>query len=297
MNVICIGELMVEMTHMGDGVYRKTYSGDTFNTAYYMRCYAPHWHIDYGTSLGTSADDKGAIDFIQSHTIGTDTIDIHTSRTIGLLIFDTDNQGEKNYRYWRSDSAVKTYFDRVRDFSNYDIVYLSGITSAVTDNRNNLIESITTTKQNNKDVLVAYDFNHRRQLWSPSEGRDLAQKIMPLCDTMKISDEELPWLFGDDMTLQKLSAMAPHAEIIFTKGPHGSERWLGGVMTHSCPAVAVDTIVDLSAAGDSFIACYLWQRSVGGDVMLALQYASKVSSAVLGYRGSTAPQSQLPNFS
>lgn len=297
MKVISIGELMVEMIDTGNDIYKKTYAGDTFNVACYMRHYAPDdWHIDYGTALGKATDDNRALDFIGSYNIGTGAVTIHDSRNIGLFTLSNDASGEKQYGYWRSQSAAKTYFDRVHDFSSYDMVYFSGITSAITENRDNLVASLATTKANNSGVTIAYDFQHRRQLWSPQEGRDLAQKIMPHCDILKISDEELPWVFDDAMTMQKLSIMAPHAEVIFTKGGGGSERWQNGEQTHTCPAVPVDTIVDTSAAGDSFIACYLWMRGMGSDVMTALHHASQLSSTVLGHKGSIVPAEKMPKF-
>ena len=297
MKIISIGELMVEMINTNDDIYKKTYSGDTFNVACYMRHYAPEdWHIDYGTTLGQGTDDNRALDFMGSYGIGTAGVTRHDNRTIGLYTLSNDASGEKQYGYWRSQSAAKTYFDRVHDFSKYDMVYFSGITSAVTENRDNLVASLATTKRHNQDTIITYDFQHRRQLWSPEEGRALAEKIMPYCDILKISDEELPWVFDEDMTLATLSNMAPNAEIIFTKGGDGSERWQGGEKTHSCPAVPVDKILDTSAAGDSFIACYLWQRGIGADVMTALQCASKLASAVLGYKGSIVPPNQLPKL-
>ena len=297
MKIISIGELMVEMANIGGDTYKKTYAGDTFNVAYYMKAYAPeHWDISYGTALGTSMDDTGALDFIQSYGVHTDKIITHDTRTIGLFTLGNDASGEKQYGYWRSQSAAKTYFDRGHDFSDYQMIYFSGITAAITENHDNLITSISNAKQSDNAITVVYDFNHRRQLWSADDARIFAEKIIPLCDIIKISDEELVWIFGDTMTLEKLSTMAPTAEIIFTKGGDGSERWQGGEKTHTCPAVPVHTIVDTSAAGDSFIACYLWGRAIGLDVMITLENASKLASTVLGHKGSIAPLDSLPKF-
>ena len=298
MKFISIGELMVEMANINSDMYKKTYAGDTFNVAYYISAYAPdNWEISYGTSLGTSNDDNGAIDYIKSHNIKTDAIDITPNRTIGLFTLSNDDSGEKQYGYWRSMSAAKTYFNDVRDFAQYDVLYLSGITAAITDNRDYLITSIANSKTANPNLTIAYDFNHRRQLWSPKDARDFAQHILPLCNIIKISDEELPWIFGDHMTITDLCNIAPNAEIIFTKGADGSERWKNGNQTHLCPAVTVDNIVDTSAAGDSFIACYLLHTSQGHDTQTSLENASKLASSVLGYKGSIAPLSHLPKLS
>lgn len=301
MKVICVGELMVEMANTQGNIYKKTYAGDTFNTAYYMRAYAPStWDIHYGTKLGKNTDDKGAVQFIEQFGIGTDYIAYSDTKTIGLFTLGNDENGEKQYGYWRGMSAAKYYFDDVRCFSDFDLVYISGITAAITHNRDNLVQSIKMTKQRTleqgKKVIIAYDFNHRRQLWQPSQAKLFAENLMPYCDILKISDEELPWIFGADMTLAQLFEHAPHSEVIFTKGAGGSERWINGAMDMRIPAVHVDTVVDTSAAGDSFIALYLTGCLNGKDRIKSLKNASQVASAVLGVKGSIAPIDTLPSL-
>ena len=296
MKIISIGELMVEMANTHGDTYKKTYAGDTFNVAYYMKAYAPaHWYMTYGTVLGTTADDTGAIDFIKKYGIATDGVHIHDTRTIGLFTLGNDAHGEKQYGYWRSLSAAKTYFNNQQTFDGYDLIYFSGITAAIMENRDNLVDCIIESYQTDT-INIVYDFNHRRQLWSPDEARIFAEKIINYCHVLKISDEELPWIFGNAMTIEKLSTMTPNAEIIYTKGGDGSERWQNGECTHVCPAMPVQTIVDTSAAGDAFIAYYLVGRWTGLDVMQSLQNASQLASAVLGYKGSIAPLEALPKF-
>ena len=296
MKVISIGELMVEMVNIEGDIYKKTFAGDTFNVAYYMKAYAPSdWDISYGTAFGVGDDD--AVAFVQSHNVNTDKIIRHSERNIGLFILSNDACGEKQYRYWRGLSAAKTYLNTVQDFCDYDVVYFSGITAAITESRDNLIASIEYSKYKNSDMTVVYDFNYRRQLWTPEQAREFAGKVISLCDIIKISDEELPWIFGDDMTIEKLCQLSPNSQIIFTKGAYGAEHWEKSFLTTTCPAVKVETVVDTSAAGDSFISAYLWQRSIGSDVMTSLSTASKLASVVLGVKGSLLPKDKLPNLS
>ena len=35
-SVLAIGEAMIEMAPVGDGLYRRAYAGDTFNTVWHM---------------------------------------------------------------------------------------------------------------------------------------------------------------------------------------------------------------------------------------------------------------------
>ena len=51
--VLSIGECMVELSQAGQGLLRKGFAGDTFNTAWYLRAVlSQDWQVDYLTALG-----------------------------------------------------------------------------------------------------------------------------------------------------------------------------------------------------------------------------------------------------
>ena len=54
--IVCVGECMVELAPAGDGLYRRGFAGDTFNTAWYLRRKLPDdWTVAYGTCIGTGS--------------------------------------------------------------------------------------------------------------------------------------------------------------------------------------------------------------------------------------------------
>jgi len=66
---------MVELSQAGDGLLRKGFAGDTFNTAWYARaCLGPDWSVDYFTALGDDAMSDEMVAFIDKAGIGTSLI-------------------------------------------------------------------------------------------------------------------------------------------------------------------------------------------------------------------------------
>lgn len=68
---LSIGECMVELSQAGDGLLRKGFAGDTFNTAWYARaCLPEDWSVDYFTALGDDPLSEDMLAFIADAGIG-----------------------------------------------------------------------------------------------------------------------------------------------------------------------------------------------------------------------------------
>ncbi len=64
---LSIGECMVELSQAGDGLLRKGFAGDTFNTAWYARaCLPDDWSVDYFTGLGDDSLSEDMLAFIEA---------------------------------------------------------------------------------------------------------------------------------------------------------------------------------------------------------------------------------------
>ena len=133
--LLSIGECMVELMQAEGGLMRKSFAGDTFNTAYYARQYLPSdWSVDYFSAIGVDRISDEMRAFIAGHGIGTQTIAGIDGRSPGLYMIHLDN-GERSFSYWRSVSAAKLLArdgDRLRGaIEASDIVVFSGITLAI----------------------------------------------------------------------------------------------------------------------------------------------------------------------
>ncbi|MEH6403148.1 MAG: sugar kinase [Sneathiella sp.] len=282
--ILSIGEVMLEMSDLGDALYKKSFAGDSFNMAYYMSAVSTgEIRIDYLTAVGCDDLSRDCLAFIENHGVSTGNCVQDSDRTIGMFILSNDEHGEKQYSYWRGQSAARHLFDKVRDLQNFDWVYLSGITAAVTKNTQNLITSLKASK-----AKIIYDFNHRSRLWGEEGAREFAQKLLPFATVVKISDEELDVLYPNE-TLQSLSGHYQKAEWVLTCGGSKAEVWSNGQQKAVAVFHAVEHVVDSSAAGDSFIAGYLVAKIRGLNADAGLKLGHSVASQVVCAKGSIVP--------
>jgi len=285
--ILSIGEVMLEMSDVGNGLFRKSFAGDTFNMAHYLSVVL-HGDLkaDYLTAVGCDADSDACLAFLQDHGVSTARCLRDPDRTLGLFILSNDAAGEKRYGYWRGQSAARHVFDAVQDLTGYDLIYISGITAAVTENKDNLVKSVALV--GGETGTIAYDFNYRAQLWSPGQASDFAARILPTVNIAKISDEELEILYpGQDV--EALSAQYPEAEWVLTCAGDKAEVWKGAALIarHSFEPIA--EIIDSSAAGDAFIATYIFAKLAGREVLACLQDAHRIAAQVVCGKGSIVP--------
>jgi 2-dehydro-3-deoxygluconokinase len=285
--ILCIGEVMLEMADQGNGLYKKGFAGDTFNVAHYLNVVTGgRIRADYLTVVGNDAVSEACLEFLENKGVKTTKCLRDQGLTIGLFILSNDPNGEKKYSYWRSQSAVRHLFDQAQDLMGYDLVYLSGITAAITENKSNLTLSVTTAKH--QGAQIAYDFNHRVLLWKRDEACDFARRLLPQIDIVKISDEELEYLYPGK-SVSDFSIEYPQAEWVLTCGGDKGEVWKNGQLLARQKFKAVSEVVDSSAAGDSFIATYIAEKLAGASALEGLKRGHAVSSQVVCGKGSIVP--------
>ena len=282
--LLCIGEVMLELSQVNENSYKKSFAGDTFNVAHYAAITGGEKiETEYLTAIGTDNESDACFEFIAANNVGVRHIIRDENRTIGLFLLSNDDEGEKKYNYWRSVAAAKYVFNQPRDLSGFNLINISGITAAITIEKDNLIASLLQAK--NKGAKIIYDFNYRQMLWSVEDAKKFALKILPLVDIAKISDEELETLFPSQ-SLQGFSKEYPNAEWIFTCGGEKAEVWQSGDMIAQKIFEPITDIVDTSAAGDSFLGTYLSSYLMGFDAAQRLKRAHRIAVQVIAHKGS-----------
>lgn len=119
-------------------------------------------------------------------------------------------------------------------------------------------KAIADAKQS--DALISFDPNLRPPLWNSLE--DAKEQVLyglQFCDILKISDNEIQWLTGEeDFTkgvewiLQRYSIKL----ILVSMGKDGSRAYYNGKMVEVTPFLQENTI-ETTGAGDTFCGCVL----------------------------------------
>ncbi len=298
--LLAIGECMVELMQAEGGLMRKSFAGDTFNTAYYARQYLPaDWQVDYLSAVGNDAISAEMLAFMAGHGIGTD----HVARIEGLspgLYMIHLKDGERSFSYWRSASAARLLArdgDRVRravDAS--DIIVFSGITLAILplEDVETLLSELRRAKAAGKRVV--FDPNIRPRLWDHADrmrdtisaGARAASLVMPSLD-----DETTH--FGDgsvEETIARYRSLGVN-DLVVKDGADGATLLFDGVRCR-VPSASVDTIVDTTSAGDSFNGAFLARLAVGDTPEDAARFAASVAAAVIQHHGALVAKDKLP---
>lgn len=303
--VAVIGECMIELSESKTDIVRY-FGGDTLNTAVYLARANTDADVHYVSAMGTDAISSTMLDQWQQEGVCTDLVQRLPNKLPGLYLIETDEQGERTFHYWRNDAAARYWLqgeaaERIcQQLQSFDYLYLSGISLAILSpaDRTTLLEQVA--KCRDLGVKVAFDNNYRPRLW---ESREAAQQtysaMLALTDLAFLTLDDEFALWGDQQeqqTLARTQALGV-GEIVIKRG---AEPCLIVQGDHQCEVLAVslapDSIIDTTAAGDSFSAGYLASRLAGHSVAAAARYAHRLASTVIQHRGAIIPLSAMPVF-
>ena len=294
--IICIGEAMVEMAPAAvAGEYRMGFAGDTLNTAWYLRRALPEslpgaWAVEYLTAVGQDAISDRMVGFLQAAQIGTAHVARLAGRTVGLYLIELQD-GERSFAYWRGQSAARLLAEDAgqlaRGLEGAGVVYLSGITLAILEGagRAHLFAALAAARA--AGARVVFDPNLRPRLWP--DAATMCRVVMEaaaLADIVLPSHEDEATFFGDaDVQATADRYAAAGAGLVVVKNGGGEMLTRDGDAYASHAPEVVDTIVDTTAAGDSFNAGFLAAWLAGGDVAGAVQAGARLAAQVIGQRG------------
>ena len=286
--IIAIGECMVEMAHISNsGKFRLGYAGDTLNTSWYLRhLLGPGDQINYFTAVGTDAVSDRMIRFFEQANIGTQNIIRRADKSVGLYMIELEG-GERDFFYWRNDSAACTLAaDPVllqAALDGADLAYFSGITLAILppSDRANLMKVLHQFRCGGG--IVVFDPNLRPKLWiSPSDMTYAVMQAASISDIVLPSyGDEADW-FGDDSpeTTLRRYVSAQVGCCIVKNGSGSIFAYAGGQQIICNPNQDV-TLVDSTAAGDSFNAGFIASHIQGADLASAVHAGSSLAAQVI----------------
>lgn len=298
--VAALGECMIEMFRRPDGSLTMGFGGDTLNTAVYLaRLGTP---VDYVTALGDDSISEDMVAAWAAEGVGTGHVLRVPNRLPGLYLIETDASGERRFLYWRDRAPARELFalpqtpELSKALEGYGIVYLSGISIAILggQGRERLFEVLARVRA--RGGKVAFDTNWRPRLWPDIEtARAAFDRMLRLTDIALPGVTDLRDLYGDtdaDAVLARVRD-AGVAEIVLKLEQPGCVVIENGEAIE-VPALKVATVVDTTAAGDSFSAGYLASRLRGEGPAAAARAAHRLAAAVIQHRGAIIPREAMP---
>ena len=270
MKITTIGEILIDMTQThidenGNPHFAAIPGGAPANVAVAV------------SKLGGEAAFVGCVgddlyghllrDTLVRYGVSTEGLQITKRANTTLAIVMVDPQGERSFSFYRKPGAdTLIHADRaIRDTANTDILHFGSVSLTDPYCRDAVVTTVQAAK--NAGALITYDPNYRAALWEHEEAAALQMRaVLPLCDIVKISDEETMLLCGahdPEEALQVLMSMGIRLAVV-TLGRHGA-MWRCGELQGRVPGFSVK-VADTNGAGDTFFGALLYRIAARGGL-------------------------------
>lgn len=288
LDLVSLGEPLVELYRRADGAFIDGVAGDMFNTLFYASRLglATGMITAVGNDLFTpslmGAFRKAGID--ASHVLRLD------DRRNGLYFIELDDTGEYTFHFWRAGSAatqtlhghgietIESYALRARYF------LLSGITLAVMEQRVRLFELL---ERLHGRVTIVLDTNYRQRLWeSAAAYRACLERALPFVDLFLPSASDLRAAYADaplDTLVREPAFSSPKLTVV-KDGAAGYAIVREGGVVRRPPQRAVRP-VDATGAGDAFNAGVIAGLSRGMSAEASADLGGRIALRALAVRG------------
>jgi 2-dehydro-3-deoxygluconokinase len=293
-SVRAIGEAMVEMAPLGNGLYRRGFAGDTYNTVWHMaRLLEGRANVGMVTRVGQDSLSDAFVAGMAADGMAVSGVSRDPSRRLGLYMIELDGV-ERSFHYWRDTSAARHLAeDKVALLKAIDgvgLVHLSGITLAILspDARETLFSVLADFRS--KGGLVSFDPNIRPRLWaSRADMLAAITRMLSGCDIALPSLDDERAHFGDADARAVIARMVSLgvAEVVVKDGAEQVLHFYGD-RTLALPTPTLADIVDTTGAGDAFNAGYLAARVLAFDAADCVEAGQRMAAIVLAHHGALA---------
>ena len=289
-NVCSIGEAMIEISNIKNSFYNQSFAGDTLNFCNYLD--KKKLNAFFLSAIGKSEINQSLLDFVKSKNISTKYIKQINQFEVGLYLIKNKDNGEKQFFYWRDESAAKQYFNNIdflnlyKELKNFDYIYFSGITLSIIhiSKLNNFIKLLKLLKS--KKIKIVFDFNIRPSRWNKKNLNIFLDSVLKFVDICFLSGEDMNyWKNKNNIkSYEQIVRKYKLKHSIFRKNAKFTYVFLNKTR-YVFKNKLLKKVVDTSGAGDGFNAAYLSNFIVNNDPVLALKAGSSLGSKIVMKKG------------
>ncbi|MCF7364439.1 sugar kinase [Vibrio sp. A1-b2] len=295
--ILSFGEPMFEFSQVGqagsgEADFLSGFGGDASNFA--IAAARQGASVGMLTQLGDDEFGKRFLDLWQQQGVSCRAVKTLSSKATGVYFITHDEDGH-HFSFLRKNSAASLITPQdlpTQAIANAKLLHVTAITQAISDSScDSVFAAIETAKENN--TQVSYDTNLRLKLWSLQRARAIINETASLVDVCFPSVDEARLVTGlehaDDIIDFYLKAGAK--VVVLKQGGDGAtvadEHSRHFIRPHQV------TLVDATAAGDSFAGSFCTHYVKGESLEQCLAYANATASITITGYGAVAP---LPTF-
>ena len=303
-DVVALGEILIDFTFAGtnaDGkkLYEENAGGAPANCVSAVAKLGGR-----GAFIGMTGRDSFGEDVrrvLEKISVDTSGMRYCESQHTTLAFVSLDAQGERHFSFCRNPGADTQIRPEDLDrqmLENSRILHVGSLSLTDEPAKSATLKAIEITKKTGG--LVSYDPNYRANLWQErTDAIEVMKSIFPLADTVKVSDEELALLFGENISAEEggnkildlgasLAMITLGAKGVFYAAKIPDGKRISGTI----PVRKVD-VVDTTGAGDSFTGGILYRLTrrenpldfTKEELEADLKFANTVASICVTRRG------------
>lgn len=261
MDVICIGEMLIDFTPgMEENSYVRNPGGAPANVAIGIKRNG----LDVGFLGKLGNDDFG---IFLKNTLSENKVMILceelADEAVTTMAFVTlYKNGERSFTFARKPGAdmLLTKKDvKERDIENCRLFHGGSVSLSDSPSREAVFYGMELAHK--KEKLVSFDINYRDMIWTKEDCKKEVYKVLPFVDFLKISDEELYFVGGEEHIFETMEKFHI-ALVIETLGSKGAKFFFKG-KSNIIEGKKVRAI-DATGAGDAFWGGFLSKLLLNG---------------------------------
>lgn len=288
LDLIAIGECLVEFSTREDGAFVPAYGGDAFNTLFYASRlglatgFISALGDDLFTPMILAGIEREGIDRSRLLRIG--------GRRNGLYFIELDDHADYTFHFWRSGSAAtQTLLHHdMDDLAEYcataPFLLLTGVGLAVLEGRERLLELLERIAGRTR---LVFDTNYRARLWeSPERFRERMEEVLPYADIFLPTAGDLHAVYpGADLAelcggFGRMGA----GTIVVKMGAEGCAIAAEGTL-RPIPPPPIERLTDTTGAGDAFNGGFLAGHLRELPLEECCMLGQRVAARAIGVRG------------
>ena len=289
LDVLALGEAMVEFNQQHSGAYLAGFGGDTSNCA--IAAARMGARAGYATQVGDDMFGDQLIALWQTEGVDVTGVGRVAGAPTGIYFVTHGPQGHR-FSYRRAGSAASGMTPASLPpglIERAQWLHVSGISMAISDSACDTVFDAL-SRARTADTRISLDLNYRRALWPAPRALAMLRGALANCDLFFPSLDEMEALTGlaTPHDIVRWSHDQGARQVALKLGARGSIVSAAGSEAVSVAPLAVQP-VDATGAGDCYAGAML-ARLAAGDSLDAAARAANVAAALStqGY-GAVAP--------
>lgn len=218
--------------------------------------------------------------------------EVHTT----LAFVHTKEDGDRDFSFYRNPGADMMLCEEDLDpelLAECKIFHFGSLSMTHKVCRDASRKAVAEAQKNG--AVLSFDPNLREPLWnSLDEAKEQIRYGLGHCDILKISDNEIQWLTGEedfDKGIMVLKSEFDIPLILLSMGKDGSRAYTDKLRVE-VPAFVQEHVIETTGAGDTFCACILnyvlehgWREYTEDELKEMLAFANAAASIITTRKG------------